>query len=67
MYNDEIIEICCMITDGNLKLLTEECFESVVHCPKERLDKMNDWCIEHHGQVYSHSIADNETVVLIFL
>ncbi|ODV82739.1 hypothetical protein CANARDRAFT_185598, partial [[Candida] arabinofermentans NRRL YB-2248] len=47
--NDHIIEICCLITDKNLNLIDEEGYESVIHCPKERLDQMNEWCIQHHG------------------
>ncbi len=51
--NDEIIEICCIVTDGKLKNLDtetkEQCYESVVHCPKEKLDAMDQWCLDHHG------------------
>ncbi|KAG0668220.1 RNA exonuclease [Maudiozyma exigua] len=51
--NDHIIEICCVITDGNLNIVDKEennCYESVIHCDKSIMDKMNEWCIEHHGQ-----------------
>ncbi|CAL9737990.1 oligoribonuclease, mitochondrial [Monosporozyma servazzii] len=52
--NDRIIEICCIITDGNLNILDKDphgdnCYESVIHCDKEIMDQMNEWCIEHHG------------------
>ncbi|CCF56523.1 hypothetical protein KAFR_0B02250 [Kazachstania africana CBS 2517] len=47
--NDRIIEICCIITDGNLNIIDETGYESVVHCDKSVLDNMNEWCIEHHG------------------
>ncbi|AQZ19105.1 REX2 (YLR059C) [Zygosaccharomyces parabailii] len=47
--HDRIIEICCIITDGHLKVIDNNCFESVVHCDKEVMDKMNPWCLEHHG------------------
>lgn len=46
---DNIIEICCLITDGNLDLIEPEGFEAVIHYPQERMDKMNEWCVQHHG------------------
>ncbi|KAL6941920.1 hypothetical protein ACO0QE_003082 [Hanseniaspora vineae] len=48
-HNDYIIEICCIITDGNLKVVDEQGYESVIHCPKSIMDKMDQWCIDHHG------------------
>lgn len=48
--NDSIIEICCLITDKELKLIEEKGYESVIHQPKETMDNMNEWCILHHGQ-----------------
>lgn len=52
--NDQIIEVCCIITDGNLNVLDKDpsgnnCYESVIHCDKSVMDSMNEWCIEHHG------------------
>ncbi|OUM51381.1 hypothetical protein BVG19_g476 [[Candida] boidinii] len=47
--NDHIIEICCIITDKNLNIIDEEGYESVIHYPKEVMDSMNQWCIDHHG------------------
>ncbi|CDO56863.1 hypothetical protein DV495_000982 [Geotrichum candidum] len=46
---DNIIEICCLITDGNLDLIEPEGFEAVIHYPQERMDDMNEWCVQHHG------------------
>lgn len=46
---DHIIEICCLITDKNLNLLDNKGYESVIHYPKETMDQMNQWCIDHHG------------------
>lgn len=48
--NDNIIEICCLITDGNLEIVDEEGYESTIFYPKSRLDQMNEWCIETHGK-----------------
>ncbi|EGW30080.1 uncharacterized protein SPAPADRAFT_63701 [Spathaspora passalidarum NRRL Y-27907] len=47
---DNIIEICCIITDGNLNIVDEVGYESTIYYPKERLDEMNPWCIETHGK-----------------
>ncbi|CAH2355389.1 oligoribonuclease, mitochondrial [[Candida] railenensis] len=49
VYEDNIIEICCLITDGNLNLIDDEGYESTIYVPKEKLDAMDEWCLEHHG------------------
>ncbi|KAJ1965979.1 rna exonuclease [Dipsacomyces acuminosporus] len=46
---DTIIEIACVITDGNLNIL-EKGDDIVIHHPKQTMDAMNDWCKEHHGK-----------------
>jgi oligoribonuclease len=48
--NDSIIEICCLITDKNLKLIDDIGYESVIHQDKKIMDNMNEWCVLHHGQ-----------------
>lgn len=47
---DHIIEICCMITDGNLNLIDSAGYESTVYVPKKVLDNMNEWCVNQHGK-----------------
>jgi oligoribonuclease len=47
---DKIIEVATIITDEHLKELHEG-FERTIYCPKETLDNMVEWCIEHHGNV----------------
>lgn len=47
---DSIIEICCLITDKNLKLIDPVGYESVIHQDKSVMDNMNEWCVLHHGQ-----------------
>lgn len=47
---DHIIEICCIITDGNLNIIDETGYESTVHVPKKVLDNMNEWCVKQHGK-----------------
>ena len=46
---EEILEIYCILTTGNLQVLDEEGFHAVVHWPKERLDQMDDWCTRTHA------------------
>lgn len=50
VFNDNIIEICCLITDGDLNIIHEDGYESTVYQPKEKLDSMNDWCINQHNK-----------------
>lgn len=50
VFQDHIIEICCIITDGNLEIVDEKGFESTVYYPKEVLDGMNEWCVNQHGK-----------------
>jgi len=51
VFNDHIIEICCIITDGDLNVVDKEGYESVIHYDQSVMDKMNEWCIDHHGAV----------------
>lgn len=47
---DHIIEICCLLTDNDFNLIDQKGYEAVIHYSKEVMDKMSDWCIEHHGE-----------------
>lgn len=47
---EEIIEVFCLITNGDLELLHEDGWGTVVHQPKERMDQMDEWCVRTHGQ-----------------
>jgi len=47
---EEIIEIYCLITTGNLEFIDEEGYHAIVHLPKERMDQMDDWCTKTHGE-----------------
>lgn len=52
--SDHIIEIACIVTDGNLNNLdngpdSRNCYENVIHYDKSTMDSMNEWCVEHHG------------------
>jgi oligoribonuclease len=47
---DVIIEIFCIITNGNLDILDEEGWGVVVHQSKEKMDQMDEWCTRTHGE-----------------
>ncbi|AEO54216.1 hypothetical protein MYCTH_2106971 [Thermothelomyces thermophilus ATCC 42464] len=47
--SDSIIEIYCLITDGQLNLLDECGWGTVVHQPRERMAMMDEWCTRVHG------------------
>ena len=46
---ETILQIACFVTDYDLNLLEPNGFEVVIHHDKETLDKMGEWCREHHG------------------
>ncbi|ODV88905.1 hypothetical protein CANCADRAFT_3548 [Tortispora caseinolytica NRRL Y-17796] len=48
--NDDILQVCCYVTDGNLNLLESDGFERVLSCSDEKLAAMDDWCQEFHGK-----------------
>lgn len=45
---DNIIELSCFLTNSKLDLLEPEGFSRVIHCPKEKLDQMDEWCTKTH-------------------
>lgn len=45
---DRILEIACIVTDGQLNKYVEGP-ELVIHQSKECLDTMGEWCQEHHA------------------
>ncbi|KAH7374865.1 oligoribonuclease [Plectosphaerella cucumerina] len=47
---EEILEIHCIITTGDLQVLDPEGWGVVVHHPASRLDKMGEWCTRTHAQ-----------------
>ncbi|KAF9168920.1 Oligoribonuclease, mitochondrial [Mortierella sp. AD011] len=44
---DKLIEIAVIITDDELNIVAEGP-NLIIHQPKEVMDNMNQWCIEHH-------------------
>lgn len=47
---DEILEICCILTSGDLRVMDEAGFHAVIHWPRERLDQMDAWCTSTHAR-----------------
>ncbi|KAF9120461.1 Oligoribonuclease, mitochondrial [Linnemannia hyalina] len=45
---DKLIEIAVIITDDDLNIVAEGP-NLIIHQPKEVMDNMNQWCIDHHG------------------
>jgi oligoribonuclease len=43
-----ILEIATIVTDGELNVLAEGP-NIVIHQPEDELQKMDDWCVQHHG------------------
>ncbi|CAM1301746.1 REXO2 (predicted) [Pycnogonum litorale] len=46
---DHIMEVACLITDGDLNIL-QECVHIILNLPDEVLDNMDEWCKKHHGE-----------------
>ncbi|KAK2591141.1 Phosphatidylinositol 3,4,5-trisphosphate-dependent Rac exchanger 2 protein [Conoideocrella luteorostrata] len=46
---EEIIEIFCILTTGNLQILDQEGYHAVVHSPASRLNQMDEWCTRTHA------------------
>jgi len=46
---DQIMSIALFITDADLNLLDETGYEAVIHLDQSELDRMGEWCTEHHG------------------
>lgn len=47
---EEIIEIFCLITDGQLNLLDHDGWGTVVHQSQSRMNQMDNWCTRTHGE-----------------
>ncbi|KAI9342040.1 ribonuclease H-like domain-containing protein, partial [Obelidium mucronatum] len=49
LRKDKILEIACIITDGDLNIIAESP-DLIIRTDKGLLDSMDEWCVEHHGQ-----------------
>lgn len=48
--DDTIMSLACFVTDADLNILDEDGFEATIHHTKEQLDRMGEWCTQHHGK-----------------
>merc|ERR1712038_297529 len=46
---DHIIEMACLVTDGQLNMIAEGP-NLIIHQPDHIMDSMGEWCKEHHGE-----------------
>ncbi|XP_074309547.1 oligoribonuclease [Silene latifolia] len=62
---DRIVEIACIITDGSLSKSVEGP-DLVIHQSQECLDRMNEWCQNHHAasgltkEVLESTVSESE-------
>ena len=47
---DQIMSICCFVTDAQLNIYDHTPFEAIIHLEQETLDSMGDWCTDTHGK-----------------
>ena len=50
LTKDKILEIACIITDGDLTVIAES-DNIIVNQSRELLDGMNEWCSKTHREV----------------
>lgn len=44
---DRILEVAAILTDETF--IEKDRYQSVIHCPADRLEQMGDWCQKQHG------------------
>ncbi|KAJ3311698.1 Oligoribonuclease, mitochondrial [Boothiomyces sp. JEL0838] len=49
LKKDRIIELACIITDGELSQIIKGP-EIIINQPESLMNSMNEWCTEHHGK-----------------
>lgn len=60
---DVILEIACVITDGNLQVI-EEGPSFIIHQPEEKLTGMSKWCHDQHGKTGLTDAVRRSTIEL---
>lgn len=63
--NDVILEIACVITDGNLKVIAEGP-SFIINQPEEKLTAMGKWCQDHHGKTGLTEAVRHSTTTLAY-
>lgn len=59
---EEILEIYCIVTTGNLEILDEEGLHLIIHWPESRLSQMDEWCTNTHGNSgLTQAVLDSTT------
>lgn len=59
---EEILEIYCILTTGGLEIIEEQGFHAIIHWPSERLDQMNEWCVNTHAKSgLTQAVIDSTT------
>eukprot|EP00276_Gloeochaete_wittrockiana_P008181 CAMPEP_0184651442 /NCGR_PEP_ID=MMETSP0308-20130426/9050_1 /TAXON_ID=38269 /ORGANISM="Gloeochaete witrockiana, Strain SAG 46.84" /LENGTH=206 /DNA_ID=CAMNT_0027085659 /DNA_START=139 /DNA_END=759 /DNA_ORIENTATION=- len=74
LAKDHIIEMACIVTDGELNIVAEGP-DIVIHQSDEIMANMNAWCIEHHGasgltdrvRQSKYSLQETEDIMLKFV
>lgn len=47
---EEILEIYCIITTGDLQVIDPAGFHATIHWPKSRMEQMGEWCTATHAK-----------------
>lgn len=50
LEHDVIIEVFCIITNGDLEVVDEAGWGATIHQSKERMEQMDEWCVRTHGE-----------------
>ncbi|XP_057339998.1 probable oligoribonuclease isoform X3 [Microplitis mediator] len=72
--NDKILEIACLVTNEDLKIISTD-FQIVIHQPDDVLNNMNSWCIRTHSasglldvvKSSKNTVQDAESKLMEFL
>lgn len=62
-YNDVILEIATIVTDGDLNVIATGP-TLIIHHPDEVLEKMDNWCTEQHSKTGLYKAVQESTVTL---
>lgn len=60
---DTILEIACIITDSKLNIVAEGP-NLIINTPEDKLNAMNEWCINQHGKTGLTEAAKNSSISL---
>lgn len=52
---NKILELACLVTDSNLKIVSNE-FHVIIHQSDDELNGMDEWCTNHHEKVFAGKI-----------